>query len=286
MRSVSTPNQDPRANGAVPRYIVHHHMATTGFEGVLASWHSGAKQGSAHKAISNSGEVVDVVPPHLRAWSLSSEFFDSQALVTEIANESTGGSWPVSRAAHEAAAQVTAEWSAHFGIPLDRTHVIDHGEVYTRFGRSYPTACAGGLDLDWIVARAKEIRGAGGAVPAIVTVSRPAPVSTPTNRSGSWVYWEPSGELAKRLQRAMIGKGRLPSWYKVDGVLGDLFRRAVQTTLNVSGRFVGTVDGDIQGGGCLGIQLYARDFGDYTGPLDSEPREMSWTGFALGLERP
>lgn len=118
---------------------------------------------------------------------------------------------------------------------------------------------------------------------ASIAPSVPQVIVAPAGRG--WSYWEPNGELCKRVQRALIKMHRLPANYEVDGIAGELFRKAVQTTLNVSGRFVGTVDGVIERGGCFGIQQYAHDFGSYTGDIDGAPREASWAGFALGLER-
>jgi hypothetical protein len=112
----------------------------------------------------------------------------------------------------------------------------------------------------------------------------PAAGSKPT--APAWKYTSPSREVCKRVQRALIAKGRLSRSYVVDGIDGPTMRKAVQTTLNVSKVFVGSVDGDIRGGGCLGIQKYAAKYGSYTGPLDSKPEDASWNGFALGLERP
>jgi len=104
-----------------------------------------------------------------------------------------------------------------------------------------------------------------------------------------WSYWEPTGSLAARVQRALSGMGRYNfpdgSPRPADGVFGENTRKGVQTTLNVSGMFVGRVDGIIEGGGSLGIQKYAKAYGDYKGDLDGAPREMSWAGLALGLER-
>lgn len=152
-RKVPTPNQSSR-DGVTPTFIVLHHMASTSFEGVLNSWATGRKQGSCHYAISNEGEIVGVVPEQFRAWSLSSRMFDSKAIVFEIENESMGGDWPVSAAAHEATARVVADICGRTGIPVNRTQIIGHREVYSRYDIGYATACPGGLDLDWIVARA------------------------------------------------------------------------------------------------------------------------------------
>ena len=284
LRSVSTPNQSSRS-GAKPKYIVHHHMASTGFEGVLESWRTGRKQGSCHVAISNTGERVRVVGDNLRAWSLSSAKFDGMALVTEIANESMGGSWPVSDAAHEAAAQQTAEWSAQYGIPLTREYVIDHGEVFTRHRMSYPTACAGGLDMDRVVARAVQIRdGIVGAVLAAVS-SAPAAVSAAASGGGSWAAHLPNNAGQRRVQAGLAG--RRPSRYTgpVDGVFGINTWKGVQKSL-VGVGYTGPIDGIPGANTCRLVQVYAQRFGDYTGPVDSILGPNSWAGFALGLERP
>jgi len=214
-----------RADGAKPKYIVHHHEAGTSFEGVIESWRTGSKEGSCHVTISNEGEKVGIVPEEKRAWSLSSQFFDSQALTTEIENQSTGGSWPVSGAAHEAAAQITADWCVRYGIPCDRDHVIGHREVYTRFGDSYATACPGGLDIDRIVKRAKEIiAGNGGSVPASTPtkpVKKPAAV-----KEGEYRYTstEEDGERGPifyaRVQTLGKERGVYPKNDDIDGITG------------------------------------------------------------------
>ena len=155
-RSISTPNQGSR-NGVRPQYIVLHHMASTSFQGVLNMWATASRVGSANYAISNEGEVVGVVPEEYRSWSLSSAAWDSRSITFEIENESAGGSWPVSTAAHEATAKVVSDLARRYGIPLDRDRVLGHREVYTRYGASYPTACPGGLNMDWIVSRARQL---------------------------------------------------------------------------------------------------------------------------------
>jgi len=229
-RVVPTPNQDVRANGALPKYIVHHHEAGTSFESVIESWRTGRKEGSCHVTISNEGEAVGIVPEQLRAWSLSSQFFDSQALTTEIENESAGGSWPVSDAGQEKAAQLTADWCKRYDIPCDRDHVIGHREVYTRFGDSYATACPGGLDLDWIVTRARAILAAptggmgggtsvGASIPAYVA---PKPAAAPA--------------------RVEAGEHRYTSTEE-DGIPGAIFYGRVQTLGKERGIYTGVIDG-------------------------------------------
>lgn len=99
-----------------------------------------------------------------------------------------------------------------------------------------------------------------------------------------WTWWEPTGDLAKRVQRALKARGRYAG--PIDGVFGVNTRKGIQISLAQSGLHAGDRDGTMERDEAYGIQTYARKFGSYTGPLDGHPREMSWKGFALGLERP
>lgn len=104
-----------------------------------------------------------------------------------------------------------------------------------------------------------------------------------------WDWWEPTGDLGERVQRALAQRGRynLPdgSARPIDGQFGFFTRCGVQETLRVSRVFVGRIDGKPGRGAAFGLQDYGRRFGDYRGRRDGHPRELSWTAFALGLER-
>lgn len=107
--------------------------------------------------------------------------------------------------------------------------------------------------------------------------------SAPAAPSGKdWSYWEPTGALAKRVQAALKGMGRYAG--PVDGVFGPATRKGVQQTIAKVG-YGGPIDGVIGRDGSYYIQVYAAKFGDYHGPVDRAPREGSWAGLALGLER-
>lgn len=112
----------------------------------------------------------------------------------------------------------------------------------------------------------------------------------PILRQGAdWAYRRPAGDLAKRVVRALIAKGRLAADYPNDGDPREEFDKGVQRTLNHSSIFRGVVDGRIERGGSYGIQDYAIAYGDYTklgGKRDGRPEGLSWSSFALGLERP
>lgn len=115
-------------------------------------------------------------------------------------------------------------------------------------------------------------------------------VRPPTAEGSTWSWWEPSGELGKRVQRALaLRNDRFGGVERyagpIDGVFGPNTRRGVQITLAQSGLHIGDVDGTMERDEAVGVQEYARRFGDYTGPIDGAPREKSWEGFARGLER-
>lgn len=208
-RTISTPNKSSRG-GARPAYIVLHHMASTGFEGVLRMWTVPTRVGSANYAISNEGQIVGVVPEEQRSWSVSNAAFDSKSITFEIENESAQG-WTVSAAAHEATARVVADLSQRYGIPLDRSHVIGHREVYTRFRVGYATACPGALDLDGIVGRARAL--VAGATPG--TSWAGVDPAAPSGGSGNPYF--PTRELFAAVQGGYAALG-----YKltVDGIFG------------------------------------------------------------------
>lgn len=105
-------------------------------------------------------------------------------------------------------------------------------------------------------------------------------------------HW-PRGPRMARVQRALSGMGRYDGI--IDGIGGQLTAEGIQITLNVSGKNGGIhvpdgsrptpIDGKLGENNAWGVQEYAKDFGDYNGLQDGDPREGSWDGFALGLER-
>lgn len=104
------------------------------------------------------------------------------------------------------------------------------------------------------------------------------------NTPPAFVYWEPTGDLALRVQNALHRRGRYAGL--LDGKFGDLTRLGVQRTLIGAGIIGGPANARMGASECKGIQVYAKRFGSYVGPIDLKPYVGSWTGFALGLERP
>lgn len=144
------------------RMAVLHHGALTSLDYLLDLMQPGGRTVSANEGIKD-GERVGAVPIYNRAYSLSDAYWDTQAATAECCNSRAGEPWPLSDATHESAAQFVAEaamrdgwWPHRDGDPKTWT-VIDHGEVYIIHGGSYPTACAGGMDMPRVTKRAQQI---------------------------------------------------------------------------------------------------------------------------------
>lgn len=148
------------------RGVVLHHGATTSADQIISMEVSGSRQVSSHQVVKDS-RIAGIVQEQFRAWSLSDADWDSWAMTVECANESTAG-WTISQASHESLARLVADWATRYGFYPHRNGdprtwtVIGHREVYTIHGGSYATACPGGMNLDWIAARAQQLIAGGG----------------------------------------------------------------------------------------------------------------------------
>lgn len=149
-----TPQKSARTSGV--GFIVIHHGALTSLDELIRLM-MGAKQVSAHLAVKDA-DIVSMMDETYRAWSMSDAAWDSKSLTVETCN--SGGAadgWPISEASYRSLARVVADWCTRHSIPCTRDYVVGHGEVYSRFGGSYSTACPGGIDLDRVVSDARAI---------------------------------------------------------------------------------------------------------------------------------
>ena len=160
-RIYDTPQKTARLPAGQVGYVVIHHAATTSFQAVI-DLEMGAREVSS-TCIVKDDQVASMFDEDYRAWSLSSQYWDSVSLSVETCNETTAPGWTISEASYRTLALIVADWCARYGIPCDRDHVIGHREVYQRFGASYATACPGGIDLDRVVADANNVQA--GTVP-------------------------------------------------------------------------------------------------------------------------
>lgn len=292
-----TPNKSLRLNVG-RRGVVLHHAALTNLE-TLRRLEMGAKQVSSSAIVKDNFRERMMPDETFRAWSLSSALWDSLLRSVETCNQSTDG-WTVSDESHWSLARAVAYWSELEGWWPHRDGgrknwtVLGHREVYSIHGASYATACPGGMDLNLVTSRAQMLHGVTVVAPVEPSVPAYIPSFATTNLTvgpvirsgGDWAYRRPQGDLAKRICRELIAKGRLPRDYNNDGDPRERFDKAIQETLKVSSIFVGTIDGVIQRGGSYGVQKYAAKFGKYAargGALDGRPEGFSWSCFADGL---
>lgn len=147
---------------AVDMFIIHH-AATTSLAAVRAMFGGRAYEVSANYIVKD-GQIVAAVPESMRAWTSGSASdggkgadFDHRAITVETCNSATGEPWPISEASYRSLARMAADFHRRYGVPLDRDHIVGHGELWTRWRASYATRCPGGIDLDRIVRDARAI---------------------------------------------------------------------------------------------------------------------------------
>jgi|GEM_PF-2672803 len=114
----------------------------------------------------------------------------------------------------------------------------------------------------------------------------PVQAWTPGGSSGggtTWAWNAPDSTTQKRIQQDLANRGRYSG--PIDGVWGVNSIKGIQLTCANVG-YTGPIDGEPGPNTCHYVQVYAQRFGSYTGPVDSILGPNSWSGFALGLERP
>lgn len=132
-------------DGRRPRKFIAHHAATNSLNGILSLFQPGGRTVSANYAMGNDGTLVLAVDEDRRAWTSSSVQDDGEAITIEIANARTGDPWPISAASFDKLARLIADVSIRYGFPINDDTVLTHQELWTRFRRSYPTACPGDI---------------------------------------------------------------------------------------------------------------------------------------------
>jgi N-acetylmuramoyl-L-alanine amidase CwlA len=142
--------------GFVPEFIVIHHMATTSFEGGMATWYGGGT--SANYAVSDT-EIVGCVGENYSAWHAGGTSaydipnisnINARSIGIEHVNSTGAPSWQVSDATIRNSAKLVADICKRYNIPITRDRIKRHGEITK-------TQCCGGLDIDKLVKYAQDI---------------------------------------------------------------------------------------------------------------------------------
>lgn len=99
--------------------ITPHHMAArwTG-ERCAQSFDVRGRNASANYCIGFDGEIVGCVDESDRSWCSSSGWNDRKAITIEVANESTGGDWPISQRSWDSLVRLCADICRRYGFRL------------------------------------------------------------------------------------------------------------------------------------------------------------------------
>lgn len=117
--------------------------------GTLAHFSNPTTVPSAHYGIGFDGGIVEYLPENVTAYHCGNYPMNQRSIGIEhedLANNQ------IARpdALYESSAKLLADLSVAYNIPLDRNHVKLHNEIIA-------TSCPGTLDVDRIIARAKQL---------------------------------------------------------------------------------------------------------------------------------
>lgn len=182
-----TTSVDPRPmnNGGLRQRkidtIVVHHNATTNKDVALNTWLvSSGNYTSAHYEITDT-EIIGAVGENYIAWHAGGaggrdvpKISDpnGRSIGLEHVNSTGAPTWQVSDATLRNSARLIADICKRYGLPINRDTIKLHREITS-------TACPGGLDIDKLVAYARQ--EAGQSTPQAQQTSAPAPQPQTTN---------------------------------------------------------------------------------------------------------
>lgn len=109
-----TNNYSSRNGTKISKIIIHHMAGNLTAKGCYNVWKS--RQGSAHYAISSSGEIGQLIDEKYRAWSVANAAADSMAVTMELANDGGAPNWHVSDKAITAAINLCVDICQRNGI--------------------------------------------------------------------------------------------------------------------------------------------------------------------------
>lgn len=271
--------------GAAIDHIILHHSAAFDVEVVLGMMVNDTREVSSNYVVANDGTVFGVVDEENRAWTSGSSSdggkgaaFDRRSITFEVLDQTGAPDWLISGAAQESVAQVIADVANRYGFDINGDTVLGHRDLYTRFGASYATACPGGMDIAWIINRARALRGQA----PVATISG----SGSSGSGGSFdVSW--NGQLTADIQLQVQTLLKNLGFYSgdLDGAFGPISWAAIQAYLQSKGYYkTGNVDGDPGPLTCAAIQELGRDHGGYTGDMDNALGSMSWGSFIAAIK--
>ncbi|HEY9438276.1 MAG TPA: hypothetical protein VIS29_06435 [Streptomyces sp.] len=134
-------------NGDV--YVVPHHSVTYTRSQTIATFNSDNRFVSANIAAgpdvagSDNYFFTECVPINTHRAYTTSSSIDDQAITLEMSNIAMGGDYPVGPTGKSKLVRVIADAHTLLGMPLERSRVLSHRDVYAAGWGSYATACPG-----------------------------------------------------------------------------------------------------------------------------------------------
>ncbi len=145
--------------------IVIHHNATTNDAVARHTWYVSSGHGtSAHYQVTPD-KIWGCVGENYVAYHAGNYPMNQRSIGIEHLNNTGAPTWTIAEETYRNSAKLIRDICERYNIPIDRQHIIKHGEVSA-------TGCPGGIDIDRLVAMA---RGAEYLTPAKATPRPSAP---------------------------------------------------------------------------------------------------------------
>lgn len=94
-----SPHNSGRRLNTITKITPHHAAGRLSIESMGSHFANPATQASSNYGVGNDGRIAMYVEECNRAWTSYSKWNDNRAVTFEVVNESTGGEWPISKAA-------------------------------------------------------------------------------------------------------------------------------------------------------------------------------------------
>lgn len=145
MEFISSPNYSPgRMNVPINRIVMHWFGAGT-IDSAIASFQSPLRQASAHYLVSDN-RVVQMVREADTAWHSGNAEMNRRSIGIETDANPTKA---LSESSYKTVGKLVGQICLRYNLPISRETIIPHRDVK-------PTQCPGTVDLDKIIAIAKE----------------------------------------------------------------------------------------------------------------------------------
>lgn len=171
-------NGQPRGNERITNIVIHHNAGTNN-EAALNTWLVGSPAGtSAHYQITPD-EIIGAVGENYIAYHAGNWNMNVHSIGLEHLNNSGAPNWTIAEDTYKNSARLIADICKRYGLPIDRNTIKKHSEV-----SDLGTACPGGIDIDKLVAMAKQVANGGNVTPPKPTPPKPNPKPNPAKPTG------------------------------------------------------------------------------------------------------